>query len=77
MGADDNGPEAILLGLLGDALALKAPDERTLILDRILAGEEPLTVEMCGGQVLVFLFGEQIAARSLTWFFGGPAEPER
>jgi len=75
MGAERSDLESLLMGLLADAFALKARGEQGRILERIVAGEEPLTVELSGGQVLVFLYGEQIAARSVLWFLGGLAEP--
>lgn len=71
MGIEQPGIESMLMRLMADALAAGRRPEQDDIVDRILAGEDALRLELSGNQILVYLFGKQIAARSLQWFVPG------
>lgn len=60
--------EGILLQLMTDAMACRPMEEQSRIVDRLIAGEDPLALELSGEQVHVYLFGDHIATRSLDWF---------
>lgn len=70
MGADHNGSgplDGILMAFLADAMAARPVAERAAILDRLLAGEDALSVELSGEQLVVYVFGVQVAVRSIPW----------
>ena len=70
MGADHDGSErveGILMGFFADAMAALPLQEQSAVLDRLLAGEDAMSVELSGSQLVVYVFGVQVAVRSVLW----------